>query len=503
MSRSLLLGVILAVLARHGAAADPYAVDAASHLGASGSDAVHGIALASDGTIVVAAVLSGAPAGAPAATLLNGATASSPGAVLRLAADGRSILSLTRVGADVWDLSLGPDDTIHLALGAGGALKLDATAQQVAWSKGGSAHRIDAGSDGEVAVLSGTFANRGSLGTSAGTVTVYAANGSPRGTVNGLHLTQDIAIDAAKDRVVITGYKQYTQVPQLQVPYVLVRGYTGSQVWKAYDFTYSAAQTANRMADTRGERVVVAGNRVYVGFRTDGGNHLVTSPGSPSVQVSFTAAAGPVFPGGGTHSNFANANGASTLTIIGSYALDTGAWQGGAVACSRISAPSDPLYGKMNAYSLSGWGDLAVDQDGRVAFVGGSASGGGTGNTALGLPYSHNPCGSGEYGGGPSLTVLSSDLTQRLACVRLSSAGKPACVAMRRFGSTSAPSIAWGGLWSASGTSTKLYTVSPLQPTPGGGQEGFVGLIGNTPLGNASPLVVQGATATPGVLVLP
>jgi hypothetical protein len=494
----------MAMLAALVSAVDPaYVPSSVSYLGGSGADAVYGVAVASDGGLVVATVTTALPPGSPAAVLVNGATSTSPAVILRLAPDGRTVRSATRVGSDVWDLCLGPDDSIHLALGTGGMLKLSADGQTVAWSKTASAaHRLDVGSDGDVAVLTGSFSNRGSLGNNAGNVAIYGSDGGSLGSVAGLNLTQDVAIDGPGNRVFMTGYKQYTQTPQLQVPYVLARNYAGTQLWKNYDFTYASYSAANRMADTRGHRLVVANGRVYAGFRTDGGNHLITSTTSASTQVSFTSTSGPSFPGGGTHSNFANANGASSLTIIGSYDLSTGAWLGGVVACARISAPTDANYGKMNAYALSGWGDLAVDQDGRVGFIGGSASGGGTNNTSLGQPYSHNPCGSGEYGGGPVLTVLSADFTTRLASVRVSSAGNPACLAMRKVGSATAPSVAFGGYWTATATSTQVFTMAPLQGAAGGGQEGFFGVFNNAVVANTAPTITVPAAAA-ATVVLP
>lgn len=493
---------MLALLCTLGAhAADPYAVDRASYLGGGGNDAIYGSAIAADGSIILAGVLSGLPPGCPPPALLLGATSTSPGVILRLSADGGTVLSAARVGSDLWDLALGPDGTIHVALGSAGAAKLTPSADAEVWSRIGSCHRIDVGSNGDVAMLSGVYGSHGSTATSAGTITVVSANGTLLGTQASIGLIQDIAIDGGAKRVAAIGYKQYNSPVVVQIPYLRTTTYTGTEVWKNWDFSVPQAQSAGLLADTRGHRVVLSGGRFHALIRCDGGNHLITNPTNIGQGVPFTSVTGDsAFPGGGTFSNFANASGAKSVTIVAVVDAGTGAWVRGVRLCTRIASSADPAYGKMNSYNPSA-GELAVDGDGRVALIASAASGGGTGNTTPGLPYSHDPCTTAEYGGGPSLTVLSNDLTSRLACIRICSGGSGYTLAMRRASGSAAPSIVFAGSWVSGAQSPQVHTIAALQASASGASDGFFGLIANT--GANNPPLILVLAASPAAPVLP
>ncbi len=78
----------------------------ASYLGGPDGGSVPTAAILSDGTVVLGAVLGGASPGGVASTQLNGASEASAGAVVRLSPDGKSVLSVTRVGDAVRELAV-------------------------------------------------------------------------------------------------------------------------------------------------------------------------------------------------------------------------------------------------------------------------------------------------------------------------------------------------------------------------------------------------------------
>lgn len=143
----------LATLSAH---AGEFTVSTNSYLGGPGDlDEIRGARVQSDGTIVLGAVIgSAAPGGAPS-ILLNGADTLTPGAVVRLSQDGQSVLSVTRLSGEIWDLSVDGSDNIYVAAGTDGLIKLNPTATSILYQKrsGNYIYRVDAAPNGDVACL--------------------------------------------------------------------------------------------------------------------------------------------------------------------------------------------------------------------------------------------------------------------------------------------------------------------------------------------------------------
>ncbi|MCC5841649.1 MAG: PKD domain-containing protein, partial [Opitutales bacterium] len=135
---------------------NPFTVAVNTYLGGTGDhDAVTSAEIQSDGTIVLTAIIGNANPGGVAPTLVNGATAASAAAILRLSSDGQTVLSVTRTGDELWDVSLDAADNIYVAGGYDGLLKLNPTADTVLFQRkaGTFIARVDAGRNGDVAIL--------------------------------------------------------------------------------------------------------------------------------------------------------------------------------------------------------------------------------------------------------------------------------------------------------------------------------------------------------------
>jgi uncharacterized repeat protein (TIGR02543 family) len=135
---------------------NPFTVSVNSYLGGTGDfDAVTGAEIQSDGTIVLVAIISNAQPGGIAPILVNGATTESGAAILRLSSDGRTLISVTRTGEELFDVSLDADDNIYVAAGYDGLLKLNPSADTVLFQRkaGTFIARVDAARNGDVAIL--------------------------------------------------------------------------------------------------------------------------------------------------------------------------------------------------------------------------------------------------------------------------------------------------------------------------------------------------------------
>lgn len=225
----------------------------ATHLGGIGDDVGTAVDIAPDGTVVFGGVFPQYQPPVQSSVLLDGST----GLVLRFDATGRQLRSATRIGASIADLEVGPDGTI-LVCGDFGIAALDATADHLRWHYAdGPGRRCAIGADGTSAALIGNEA------------LVFSSSGTLRGrwVVTG-GAQQDIAVDADRRQVIVTGYTQVGN--DLQLPYVRAYTYNGSLRWRAYDF--SSDLFGYDTADARGERVAIGRDgKLYVAGSINGG----------------------------------------------------------------------------------------------------------------------------------------------------------------------------------------------------------------------------------------
>ncbi len=442
-----------------------YTLSTSSYLGDGGStDKVFGSRIQSDGTIVLAANIGSATPGGKTAVLLNGATSSSSGAIIRLAADGRTVLSVTRVAAQVLDLAIDGSDNIYVAAATGGVLKLNATASILSWARlaGIHIHRVDAGPGGYSVALKPSSITTADENAGTGTVYVFQANGTEVANFAGHRNTQDVAIDEASQTVIHIGWRQAnafdgSSTQPVQIAYIRGRSYTGTIKWTDYDWSTDPASAdfinkpENNMADTRGYRCSLgADGKLYAAFEAAGGNHIFRySPTSITTKVSIV--------GGDKYHNFYNTK-SEHKTFFGRYEPATGAYLKGQQLVNRLSD------GSGNTIRTRG-GEIRADAQGRV-YIGGSS--------AAGLPMTYDPLPAGSYNGGAWFMVMSSDFITRLYVTRVSTAGETSAIDARVLSGTAA-NIVWGGRV----PSTALqYTSNALQPAAGGGtQDGFFAVI--------------------------
>ena len=495
------------------ALAAEFGVSTSSYLGDSGNaDAVRGARILSDGKIVLAANLGTAAPGGTV-TLLNGATAATPGAIVRLSPDGKTVLSVTRLAAEVRDLAVDASDNLYVAAANDGVIKLNATATAIVWqgAVGNYIHRVDAGPSGRCVAISTTTPSNADEAAGAGTVWSFDAAGALVASWAGKNNTMDVCIDEASATVIYLGFRQANAygppgdtngILPVQISYLKGVDYAGANKWLAYDWAantgYDSATDSyipgandsipagtaqskieprfinrldNNMADTRGLRCALgADGQLYAGFECAGGNHIFR-------DGTFDLAASGSIVGGDYFHQFIN-TGAAHKTYIGRHNPATGAVLLGQQFATTISgsggAPSS------NTQRLKA-GDLAADANGRLYFGSQSAYG-----LAM-LPNKYftpaagqqtfNPFTAQDYLGGAYFMVMSADFSQRLYVTRLATSGVTHAVAARVLAGETEARIAFAGEATLNGG--PVYTLSAVQPQPGyGTQDGFFAVLG-------------------------
>jgi hypothetical protein len=451
-----------------------YSLSTSSFLGdAGGTDRIRGSRIMPDGTIVLAANIGTAAPGGLTPLLLNGATASSSGAILRLSADGRTVLSVTRVAAQVEDLAIDAAGNIYVAAFNGGSLKLNPNATSILWSKPGRTLRIDAASDGTAAVLVTPATDPDKSDAGAGTISVFDAAGVQLSSFAGKDNTLDVCIDPTSQTVTSIGWRQASafdgsSTQPVQIAYLRGTSYAGVIKYTAYDWSTDQAsprfinRITNNMADTRGYRCAIGGDgKLYAAFEVAGGNHIFRYNG-------FDIVAGVQIAGGDRWHEFYNTR-SEHKTFFGRYEAGTGAYILGQQITNRLEN------GAGNTLRVN-TGTIAADAAGRV-YIGGAS--------AWGLPMpphslftvrpnetTFNPYTSG-YLGGTWLMVLSPDLRTRLYTTRLvTNGGLHSIDARSANGSTR---IVFAG---TTKSFTETYTQNALQMAAGGGaQDGWFSVI--------------------------
>jgi len=409
--------------------AGTYAIVASSFLGGRGfDDAVVGARIQSDGTIVLAANL--AP---DIARHIQGA-GKGGGTVIRLSADGTKVLSVKTVASEVKDMAVDAKDSIVLAAGDDGVIKLNADGARQVWTaRMRGCVRVDAAADGHVAAIAD------------GRIHVLDPAGKVIGRADGSHYTCDVCIDGASKTVVFTGFRNARafdgkRTYPVQICYVHGLDYKGKRKWTNYNWSTDRTsdrflnKPTNNMADSRGDRCTIGRDgKLYVTFQVAGGNHLFRySPRNIMTKSPIV--------GGDNYHKFHNSR-AEHKCFFARFSAATGDYLAGQQFCGRLSS------GRANAV-VTKEGEITADEAGRVYVVGRAASG---------LPLTMNPGGE-DYTGGGFILVMSPDLKTRLLVTRTAAGkGSPRALDVRTTkGKTRA---VWGG----SGVVEGMFVTNAVQ----------------------------------------
>ncbi len=440
----LLLG--LALLAPVQAQTDLPAT-AATYLGGAGDDAVDGVGILPNGSVLVGGTAASFQTPIATTDVLGGGA----GYVLRLASDGRSVLGGIRVGQAVLDVEAGADGRSVVAAKGVGPVVLNGLA--VVWSASqSSVARVSRGADGTVAALG-----------SDRRVVVYNANGGQIGARQfGDSFVEDVAVDAANGLVIVTGYnnKNTGQEP-IQVPFIRAFPYSmSSTTWTNYDWAGSVARGAQNpdVADSRGYRVSIGddGLLYFVGEAHGGNTTFSWDPKQASRRLSSSELI--------KYDAYTNAYniGAIPTTFVGRFEPATGAVVKMQPVLGRLSS------GKGNTVRPRG---VAADATGRIYVVGqanASIAGRGDAHTIGGAPVT-------AYEGAEAfLLVIAPDFRSREVWTAFSSTGshKSTGTAVAVRGSAFAVGA------TAERSTATFATTQAIQSARGAGLEGYVAVSG-------------------------
>ncbi len=420
-------------------------------LGGSQNERVQGAVVLADGSLLVAM---DAPAFAPdgfAPRLLAGSAVDSPTLLLLLTEDASQVLSAARLPGTVNDLALDGNDTIYAACREGGLVALSPELDEVFWQVPEmDADRVSVSTTGRVAVLDNALNDAGTTAARAGTVHVFSPQGDLLGQWPGRHKTYDLAISAAGDQVVVTGFRQ-TSGPSgnpVQIAYLRALNFSGALLWSNYDWTGQQVDDpaaggtgpTNNMADTRGVRVSFgADGMLYAAFMAAGGNHIFRYAPRDLFSPS------PIVGGDAFHEFFNTRS--EHKTFLARFDPANGDYLVGQQLVNRLSN------GRGNTITLDRGGDIQADRFGRVYVFA---------NAASGSPITLEPLPSGSYTGGSVLLVLSNDFADRELVTRYTPDADARTLALREFGG--ATRIVAGG-----GSDDQLFGLRSLQPDFGGG----------------------------------
>jgi hypothetical protein len=419
-----------------------------SYLGDGASDDnITGMGYLSDGTLIVGGILNPDLFSGVSPVYVNGATTGDRGVVVRLSGDGRTVLGVTVVGAQVLDLDIGGDDRIHVAAGSAGLAVLESDGTPAFSAQYGTlrAHRVDAGEGGTVGVLCSSRTDYEDNRIHEVTVYLYDASFTLLSSMGGAsHFTTDLAVDEATQTVGLIGWRNIYMddgdgdIFPVDVPALAGRDFSGGLSYLGYDWGDETSgdrwlnRRDNNMADTRGARIVLGpDSRFYAAFEFDGGNTpLRYSPFDLDTSVVADIV------GGDTYHSMPNTT-TVPKTFVGRYHAATGAFEQGQWITARIESGSDNTTRIVN-------GNLLVDEAGRIHVTGSSASG---------MPIDLEPL-PGFYSGGAWYLVYSPDFSRREFMTRLTR------------GNTAAIAVAPDGRYAVGGRSdSTLFDTNALQST--------------------------------------
>jgi hypothetical protein len=451
---------------------------ASSYLGGeAGSGKVWGTKVLSDGVIVLACDWGTViPTGA-VVHFLNDATINSRGAIVRISADGKTVLSVTKIGAYAVDLAIDDYDNIYVAAGTSGLVKLNHLADKLLLLKTFSktVYRVDAGKTGFMVVL--TLPGVDFDGKKWGNVTVNVMN--PAGDVltsfgGASQYTNDVCIDEASQSAVEVGWKNvYTgdgvtwNLP-VDIPGFKIYSFSGIKKFEGYNWSSDANSpnwinaSDNNMADTRIARVSMGDDGLlYFMAEVSGGNHpLRYNPYDIMTKVRFV--------GGDNYHTLSNV-GTEFHTYIARMNIATGAWIEGQSFTARNTNGSgntiDPEHG-----------NVAADTDGRVYF---------TGKSFFGTPLSREILPEIAYNGGALIYIMNPTLQTRELVDRVVQKNGGRDIAVRKFANHDKTIVYGGDVAFTAGQPLNafLYLKNPVQDTFFGAADeaaGFYAVIGGT-----------------------
>jgi hypothetical protein len=461
---------------------------ASSYLGgATSSEAVRGVAIQSNGTIVLVANLPDYQVPGIQETWLSSANGSSQGVVIRLAPDGRSVLSLTRLADQLLDVVCDDADNLYIAAWGDGFFKLDPAAGSVHWHKQlANVRRCDATGNG-VSVALVTDELEPNSETPDSRMHLFNAEGDPERIIAGHRHTLDVAIDGASRTICFLGWRQASswydnKTYPVQISYMRGCGYDGAVKWTAYDWSSDRDSPdwlnapTNNMADNRGICIDVGRDgKLYAAFEVAGGNHMFRYDPF-DINQAATIVKGDMF-----HNWYDTKS--EHKTFFARYEPATGAYLAGQQFCAR---KNDGKGNSLKPYQIT------ADAEGRVYLVGAAAAHlpipdrytPKTGEVAINpVPFSAIE----DYEGGAYMLVMSQDLTTRLFCTR-TALGVSYGVDARTLADGS-PRFAWGGQANINGTNIH-YTHDAIQAQAGGGtKDAFFTVIAPELTAAVAPLI--------------
>jgi hypothetical protein len=366
----------------------------ATYLGSGNSDTVTGVEIAGNCTVVAVGRFGTLAGVDPPQPLVAGVT-SSTGLLVELGSEGRTTHRQRSFGSIINDIAINASDELVIA-GDAGLARLDATLQNVRWSKTslGNATRVALAADGSVAALFGK------------TMRVFDTQGNETASRTfGDSEVNDIAIDA--NGVYVTGFAQRDGGPCTQLQVAWVRSYTrtGVERWKVWDWTHAqAAATSSSCADTRGLRIATGRDGgLYFAGESAGGNTIyryqstLLSENAPNVATDAF--------------NSAYNTASNHITYIAKLDPATGRVQTGQLLLSRLDST------KGNTIRPRA---INADEQGRVYVAGVSACCIQNRST-----LNFNGTTTAAYAGGdPFVLVLSADLRTRLLWFSSANGGK-------------------------------------------------------------------------------
>lgn len=393
-----------------GPSAGGYAIVASSYLGsAEFDDSVVGAQVLSDGTIVLAANLS-----AHIASVLNTSQSTFDddlrGGLVRLTSGGSRLLALVGLAKEVRDMAIDAQDSIYLAAGADGLLKVDPKTTRIVWRKDfADCTRVDVSPGGHLAAIAD------------GSIHIFDPAGTQTGQAKGKGYTNDVCVDAGSKTVIFCGFRNAHAFDgkrryPVQICYIIGLNYDGSRKWTNYDWSTDREsdrflnKPTNNMADTRADRCAIGRDgKLYVTFQVAGGNHIFRYSPKNIMQKAQIV-------GGDKYHQFYNSR-AEHKNFFARYEPATGEYLAGQQFCGRLSN------NRANAV-VTKEGDITADEQGRVYLVG---------RSAYGIPIDLFPDKS-DYAGGGFILIMSPDLKERLLCTRTCGGkGSPHAVATRKI----------------------------------------------------------------------
>lgn len=240
----LVFGLLLFSICFSWTHANDYNLISASYLGSAANDTLCGVAVQSDGTLILAGAFSFQEYGGVETIYLEDASTSSVATLLRLSTDGQTVLSVSKLkeGMRISDLSIDGNDNIYLTLGdikgarTGTLYILSPTADSVLFANHeDSWTSLDASLQGFFAVIGGW-----SIETRAAqSIRLY----DPQGLLifekqlPSLGL-QSVSIDEESQQVIVTGFTtQWMGVAEYHLPFYIAYDFHGAEVYRAYDLS--------------------------------------------------------------------------------------------------------------------------------------------------------------------------------------------------------------------------------------------------------------------------